>query len=323
MVPHNLATACEQTEALCVAHGLEILEQKEIPYGRQFKVRKGSTTAQLNVYFGKKGLKLVSQGGENAAKAALEDLMAEMQGGAPAAAKAVKAAKPAKQHPEVVVSYDEPWIGTDESGKGDFFGGLVTAGVIVDPEAVPLLQSLGVDDSKKITDAKIPGLAAEIKKICYGRYKVLHLKPAKYNELYEKFQSQGKNLNFLLSWAHSSVIEKLVEIQSVKLVVVDKFANETLIENRLKKLDPTIQLVLVPKAEQNLAVAAASILARDAFLRWHKEVKAELGIEFPKGASSLVIKAGRAFVQAKGTEALREVSKLHFKTTEDIQQKCR
>ncbi|MFD2169599.1 hypothetical protein [Tumebacillus lipolyticus] len=86
-----------------------------------------------------------------------------------------------------------------ESGKGDYFGGSVTAGVIVDPEAVPLLKSLGVDDSKKINDAKIPGLAAEIKKICFGKYKVLHLKPAKYNELYEKFQAQGKNLNSLLS----------------------------------------------------------------------------------------------------------------------------
>ncbi|ASS74369.1 hypothetical protein CIG75_04805 [Tumebacillus algifaecis] len=196
---------------------------------------------------------------------------------------------------------------------------MVTAGVIVDPEAVPLLQSFGVDDSKKIADAKIPGLAAEIKKICYGKYKVLHLKPVKYNEPYEKFQSQGKNLNSILSWAHSSVIEKLVEIQSVKLVVVDKFANENLIENRLKKLDSTIQLVIVPKAEQNIAVAAASILARDAFLRWHNEVKMEHGIEFPKGASTLVIKAGRAFVKANGAQGLREVSKLHFKTAEDIQ----
>ncbi|WP_157729383.1 ribonuclease HIII [Tumebacillus algifaecis] len=315
MSPQNLASACAKTEELCQSRGLEIVEQKEIPYGRQFKVRSGSSTAQLNVYFGKKGLKLVAQGGDNTAKRAVEEIMSEMQGGAPTTP---KASKSAQQHPDVVVAYDEPWIGTDESGKGDFFGGLVTAGVIVDPEAVPLLQSLGVDDSKKITDAKIPGLAAEIKKICYGKYKVLHLKPAKYNELYEKFQSQGKNLNSLLSWAHSSVIEKLVEIQSVKLVVVDKFANETLIENRLKKLDPTIQLVLVPKAEQNLAVAAASILARDAFLRWHKEVKVEHGIEFPKGASTLVIKAGRAFVKANGAQGLREVSKLHFKTTEEV-----
>lgn len=205
-----------------------------------------------------------------------------------------------------------------ESAKGDFFGGLVTAGVIVDPEAVPLLKSLGVDDSKKITDAKIPSLATEIKKICYGKYKILSLKPAKYNELYEKFQAQGKNLNSLLSWAHSSVIEKLVEIQPVNRVVVDKFANETLMEKRLQKLDPTIQLVLVPKAEQNIAVTAASILARDAFLRWHKEAKEQHGIAFPKGASAQVVSAGRAFIQANGTHELREVAKLHFNTFEDI-----
>ncbi len=308
---------------------MEIIEQKEIPYGHQFKVRLGAARAQLNVYFGKKGLRLVAQGGEGEAKVAVERVMAALEGRDPSAAVAGRAdgqatsaeqkgKRSSKEEGLVPLAFEESWIGTDESGKGDFFGGLVTAGVIVDPEAVPLLKSLGVDDSKKINDAKIPGLAVEIKKICYGKYKVLHLKPAKYNELYEKFQAQGKNLNSLLSWAHSSVIEKLVEIQPVKLVIVDKFANETLIEKRLNKLDPNIQLILVPKAEQNLAVAAASILARDAFLRWHKEAKGEYGITFPKGANAQVVQVGKAYVQSNGKQALQNVAKLHFKTTEEV-----
>ena len=187
----------------------------------------------------------------------------------------------------------------------------MTAGVIVDPDAVPLLRSLGVDDSKKITDAKIPGMAAEIRKICYGRYKVLSLKPEKYNELCKK-------LNSLLAWAHASDIENLLETQPVNLVIADKFADESLIENRLKKLGRTVKLIQVPKAEQNLAVAAASILARDALLKWHKEVASVYGLSRPKGASAQVVTVGRSYVKANGGELLRNVAKLHFKTTEQV-----
>lgn len=324
----DLASACARAEAVCKEIGLDILEQKEIPYGRQFKVRFSGATAGFNVYFGKKGLNILAQGSANEAKEHVGNLITIMIGGqAPAKGKSTGSASgktstynssSSKPYPQIKAAYDEPWIGTDESGKGDVFGGLVTAGVLVDPEAVPLLRSLGVDDSKKITDDKIPGMAAEIRKICYGKYKVLPLVPSKYNDLYDRFKSEGKNLNSLLAWAHASVIENLLEAQPVNLVIADKFGNEALIENRLKKLGRTVQLIQVPKAEQNLAVAAASILARDAFLRWHQEAKKQYGMVFPKGASSQVIKVGRAFVKANGAEALRHVVKLHFKTTNDI-----
>jgi ribonuclease HIII len=205
-----------------------------------------------------------------------------------------------------------------KSTKGDFFGPLVTAGVIVDPEAVDLLKSLGVDDSKKITDAKIPGMAEEIRKICFGKWKTLVLKPEKYNELYEKMQSQGKKLNELLAWTHVSVLEDLLERQFVNLAIADKFGDEKYINTRLKTLGKQIKLIQVPKAEQNIAVAAASVLARDAFLRWHQEAKKQYSLAFPKGASQQVITTGKAFVQANGKQALRNVAKLHFKTTEEV-----
>ena len=143
-----------------------------------------------------------------------------------------------------------------ESGKGDFFGPLVTAGVIVDPDAVDLLKALGVDDSKKITDKKIPGMAEEIRKICYGKYKVLQINPAKYNELYGKM----KNLNVLLAWTHAAVIEDLREKQDVKLAIANKFGDEKYINDKLKTKGKGIHLIQVPKAEQNIAVAAASVL---------------------------------------------------------------
>ncbi|PWK13338.1 ribonuclease HIII [Tumebacillus permanentifrigoris] len=313
----DLGSASQRAEELCAAAGLEILEQKDIPYGRQFKVCSGGSTAQLNIYFGKKGLKLVVQGGDSAVKEALEDVTAQMEGRSAGEKKATRpradgSAVVAK--PTVEVAFDEPWIGTDESGKGDFFGPLVTAGVIVDPEAVPLLQSLGVDDSKKITDKKIPGMAEEIRKICFGKYKVLQINPVKYNELYGKM----KNLNVLLAWTHAAVIEDLLEKQDVKLGIADKFGDEKYINNKLKTKGKGIRLIQVPKAEQNIAVAAASILARDALLKWSNGAKKQYGLTLPKGASSLVIQAGKAYVQAHGKEALANVAKLHFKTTEDV-----
>ncbi|WP_236587615.1 ribonuclease HIII [Tumebacillus amylolyticus] len=199
-------------------------------------------------------------------------------------------------------------------GKGDFFGPLVTAGVIVDPEAVPLLQSLGVDDSKKITEKKIPGMAEEIRKICFGKYKVLQINPAKYNELYGKM----KNLNVLLAWTHAAVIEDLLEKQDVKLAIADKFGDEKYINDKLKTKGQAIRLIQVPKAEQNIAVAAASIQARDTLLKWSNGAKKTYGLTLPKGASSLVIQAGKSYVKEHGKDALANVAKLHFKTTEDV-----
>jgi ribonuclease HIII len=312
----DLATASQRAEALCGEQGLEILEQKDIPYGRQFKVRSGGSTAQLNIYFGKKGLKLVVQGGGGPVKDALEEVTAQMEGRSTGEQKATRprAEGSVSKLPEVEAAFDEPWIGTDESGKGDFFGPLVTAGVIVDPEAVPLLQSLGVDDSKKITDKKIPGMAEEIRKICFGKYKVLQINPAKYNELYGKM----KNLNVLLAWTHAAVIEDLLEKQDVKLAIADKFGDEKYINDKLKTRGKGIRLIQVPRAEQNLAVAAASILARDALLKWSNGAKKTYGLTLPKGASSLVIQAGKAYVKDHGKDALVNVAKLHFKTTEDI-----
>lgn len=120
-------SACTHLETLCSEYELEILEQKEIPYGRQFKVRHGGSSAQFNVYFGKKGLNLVVQGSDNAVKKLVEQLFVRMQGGTSTEAVPASLAKKeggavwsAKQYPDVIFAYDEPWIGTDESGKDDF-----------------------------------------------------------------------------------------------------------------------------------------------------------------------------------------------------------
>ena len=313
----DLQSALDVLVSKCTECGIEVIETKDIPYGKQITVSDEGTTAQINIYFGKQGFKALVQGKGGYAKIKAEKIVESILSNAPNSEK-TNTPKKKSESMEVPLMFQEPWIGSDESGKGDFFGGLVTAGVIVDPEAVPLLQSLGVDDSKKINDSKIQSMATEIRKICYGKYKVLSLVPAKYNDLYERMKGEGKNLNSLLAWAHVSVLENLLEIQHVKLAIADKFADEKYINSRLKKLGRTIELIQVPKAEQNIAVAAASILARDAFLRWHQDAKKQHGITFPKGANAKVVQVGRSFVQANGEQALRNVAKLHFKTTDEV-----
>ncbi|MBL0386069.1 ribonuclease HIII [Tumebacillus sp. ITR2] len=157
-------------------------------------------------------------------------------------------------------------------------------------------------------------MAEEIRKICFGKYKVLQINPAKYNELYGKM----KNLNVLLAWTHAAVIEDLLEKQDVKLAIADKFGDEKYINDKLKTKGKGIHLIQVPKAEQNIAVAAASILARDALLKWSNGAKKQYGLILPKGASSLGIQAGKSYVQEHGKDALSNVAKLHFKTTEEV-----
>lgn len=204
------------------------------------------------------------------------------------------------------------WIGTDESGKGDYFGPLVIASVLVDITNTEKLVSLGVQDSKKINDITIQKIAPKIKELCI--FSVVTINPAKYNELYSKF----KNLNTLLAWGHARAIENILEKTPCEYALSDKFGNESLIKNALMKNGRNIQLEQRTKAEDDIAVAAASVLARDEFLKRMKSFSAEYGINLPKGASDLVIKQGKLFVSKFGIEKLTNVAKLHFKTTQQI-----
>ena len=101
----------------------------------------------------------------------------------------------------------EPHFGVDESGKGDFFGPLVIAGVYVDRGIARKFLEVGVQDSKRISsDARIHSLAESIRQIVGGLCEVVLIGPEKYNELYRKFG----NLNALLGWGHARVIENLL-----------------------------------------------------------------------------------------------------------------
>ncbi len=208
----------------------------------------------------------------------------------------------------------KPVIGVDESGKGDYFGPLVIAGVFINAGSEKKLQDLNIRDSKLITDKRILVLAAEIKK--HTAHSVVVVGPEKYNGLYVKI----KNLNKLLAWGHARVIEDLLETEGVKCdtVISDKFGNDRFIKAALMEKGKAVKLISETKAERYFAVACASILARAGFLEGMAALSKEIGFELPKGASKEA-EAGAVRLREKmGMEIFARVAKLHFKTTGKI-----
>lgn len=211
-----------------------------------------------------------------------------------------------------------PHIGTDESGKGDYFGPMVVAGVFLDAQTKPKLEALGVKDSKLLSDKRCHELAVQIRQTCRERFEEVEIPPETYNKRYEEFRKEGKNLNILLAWGHARAIESLLERFSCSYAVADQFGDERYIISKLMEKGKQLKLVQLPKGERYIAVAAASILARDRFLSRLEKLRQEYGINLPKGASDLVVTAAKRIVEGKGSEELRKVAKLHHKTTQKI-----
>jgi ribonuclease HIII len=211
-----------------------------------------------------------------------------------------------------------PHIGTDESGKGDYFGPMVVAGVWLDEFAAARLEGAGVRDSKLLSDNRCQDLAAEIRIVCNGKSVEVEIPPERYNELYDQFKKEGKNLNHLLAWGHARAIESLLEKNPCSHAVTDQFGNERFILSKLMEKGKKLQLIQMPKAERYTAVAAASILARDRFLSRMEKLSQEYGIVFPKGASDLVIQPALDIIRKRGADELKKIAKLHHKTTQKI-----
>lgn len=203
-------------------------------------------------------------------------------------------------------------IGVDESGKGDFFGPLVIASVLVDERSAEIFNKLGIRDSKKITDKKILELEPKIK--ANAPHSVIAISNKKYNELYANI----KNLNKLLAWGHARAIENLLEVHTCEYVLSDKFGDESLIKSALMTNGKNVRLEQMVRAESDIAVAAASVLARATFVHKMQALENDYKIRFPKGCASQVKDAAREFVKSYGQNRLNEVCKMHFKTYKEI-----
>jgi len=210
-----------------------------------------------------------------------------------------------------------PRLGVDESGKGDFFGPLCIAGAYVNESVVKAWQDAGIRDSKNISsDKRIADLAEVIRKTTGCVWSVVPVGNEAYNRLYAKMRS----VNTLLAWGHARVIENLMG-QKHRMTppparaISDQFAsNKEVVAKALMSLGRQVELVQRHKAEEDLAVAAASILARDEFVSRLHRLEKEFGMALPKGASAAVDAAAKEFVAKHGAEALAKVAKMHFRT---------
>ena len=208
-----------------------------------------------------------------------------------------------------------PHFGVDESGKGDFLGPLVIAGVYVDETLAKHLRDAGIRDSKGIgTDKKIRELATIIRQSKAPCERIV-ISPQKYNQLYSNF----RNLNSLLAWGHARVLENLCEkVPSCPRALSDKFANERVLQRALQEKGRRLQLDQRTKAESDYAVAAASILAREGFIDWLDKEGTRLGVILPKGVSAKVKQAATTLLHQLGPEILPQIAKMHFKTAGEI-----
>ncbi len=210
----------------------------------------------------------------------------------------------------------EPHFGIDESGKGDFFGPLVIAGVFTDAVIARRLIDAGIMDSKRVTSAaRIRQLAAIIRETPGCTTEVVSIGPESYNRMHTSFG----NLNRLLAWGHAKVIEKLAAARpNCPRALSDQFARPEVLQKALRTNGLTITLEQRTKGESDTAVAAASILARERFIDWIDKTSAACGVKLPLGASEAVVQAGRDLVARRGREALGKAAKLHFRTTASV-----
>lgn len=289
---------------LCAKEGLQLNSEKNINYGVQLEFVSGDDSILLNVYYSdKKGIStVIGSKSSNPLKPLLQRCLG---------IKAVEA---------VIPRHDwKVWTGSDETGKGDYFGPLIVCGFYLEQKDREKLLKLGVCDSKKLKKEQINTIAKQLYHDFPGRIECLVLKPQKYNELYASFASQKKNLNDLLAWCHAKVLDNLIKRNPLpEGVFIDQFSHAKKASGLLKKLHPELPVLERPDGEQDPAVAAASIIARYQLLQSFQSMNRFYKLKFPMGAGAGVKTAAQSFFAQYGKARLGEVAKLHFKTTKEL-----
>ena len=307
----------EFNDYLIKVHGiisefLDITKEKDINYGHQFVIELAQAKLTLNIYNGKKGLTYVFSG-----DSALEKKVRELLG----------EGKPSSGSRDGFVDYGDgiapaadadalprgKWAGSDESGKGDFFGPLVVSAVVVDDSTAAKLAAAGVKDCKLLSDKKILELEETIKANVID-FSVLELKPKFYNLRYKQVLDQGGKLNQLLGFGHVAALSQVLERNAdCHAALIDQFTTSTVNVRELSKRFPHCIVKQQPKAESNLAVAAASVLARARFLRTMAELAQAAGeAALPKGGGESATACARRLSAKLGKAELVNYVKLHF-----------
>lgn len=315
MEENKLQSSIDALRTLIHERGWRIIDEKAIQSGYQLTVSDGASKIPVALYTTGRAL---IQGKESPLRSELQAWWNSKQS-SPARSAPSAIAQSALMETSAVSSLASfagtARIGCDESGKGDYFGPLVIAAVFVDTQSETHLHSLGVRDSKTLTDARMLAMAEEIKKLC--PHMVVPIEPQRYNTLY----AQTGNLNRLLAWGHAWTLEQLLEKVSCRLAIIDRFGDPSYVLNALREKGRQITIEQRTHAEEDIAVAAASILARARFVQLLEQLSQSARETLPKGASDpAIVAVGRRLVARLGKEQLTGFAKLHFKTTEAILQ---
>ncbi len=286
--------------------GITVSGDREIAYGLQLRLQRADDAATLNLYHSaKRGLTAVVGGApQSLLRQELDSLCS-----------------PPSEERERLHGWSS-WIGSDECGKGDYFGALVVAAFAMEDSLEGQLRELGVADSKRIRDPQIKVIAKQLYTRYNDRIACVVIKPIKYNEIIADMQSRGQNLNDLLAWQHgAAIIELLPKHPLTEGILVDQFSRQHKVKALLKKREIKVPVEERTGGEADLAVAAASVIARYQFLQSREAMDRFYQLKFPLGASRAVLKPAREFVDRYGLKRLAEVAKLHFVTSLKVQQR--
>jgi ribonuclease HIII len=200
------------------------------------------------------------------------------------------------------------FLGSDETGKGEWYGPLVVVVTALTPEEIIKLRILGVKDSKTMKTPKITETALNIREIGIP-YESIVLEPTSYNRLYREFKSEGKSLNDLMAWAHSKIIQKLLgrlEFNQAQ-VIIDKF-DQKKTEKRLGNYDESrVKVIQKTGAETETPVAAASIIAKSLFEKAVHELNEKYDLDLKNSGPEEI-----------NPEILPYVAKAHFKNVKSL-----
>lgn len=275
-------------------------ETSNLPQGMKARTKHQNTT--INIYNSGK----VMFQGKSAETVALQLLSND------ASATPTASTKPSTNVSSTIKYNSHNCIGSDEAGSGDYFGPLTVCAAYVSEKNAQVLKTLGVDDSKKLTDTKIVEIAEQL--ITFIPHSLLTLDNVKYNERQKMGWSQVKMKAVLHNEAIKNVTQK-IEIEDLDYIVIDQFAKREVYQHyALSELPFPKKTKFETKGEsKSLAIAAASIISRYAFVKHMDHITRQINMDVPKGASNKVDLFAAKVIQKYGIGKLDAISKKHFK----------
>jgi len=292
MISAELGTRTSDTIEALRSIGVSVVSKRELANGLQLRLASNGSFCTVNLYYSKaKGFSIIPSGGDRKLLDAVVSLTSDTR-----------------------KTPDGNWIGTDEAGKGDYLGPLVVCAVHCSSETAEQLVKSGAADSKTLTDSAIRRIAASCMELLNNAFAAISISPSAYNRRFTELRRCGMNSLDLLAEAHGKAIGVLIDRgYTPDRIVIDRFCGR-------KRLDPFLpstdaRLELRPRAEDDPAVAAASVIARFRYVEALSEMSKRYGVELTPGAGRSVDAAAMILTEMYGPHVLEKTAKIHFRNT--------